>query len=96
MDTTVSIQEIEKLRREFRAFLREDHPDWSESNLSMHSSDSFYAFNNNVGIDFWSCFISDEAMLEVYDRIRDFLSMEKQVGLLAPHKSYCNLSKKEN
>ena len=78
MDTTISIQEIEKLRREFRAFLREAHPDWSENTLSMHSSDSFYAFNNNVGIDFWSCFISDEAMLEVHDRIRDFLSMEKQ------------------
>ena len=47
MDTTISIQEIEKLRREFRAFLREAHPEWSENTLSMHSSDSFYAFNNN-------------------------------------------------
>lgn len=44
----------------------------------MHSSDSFYAFNNNVGLDFWSCFISNMAMLEARDRIYDFLSVEKQ------------------
>lgn len=78
MEATISIQQIEKLRREFRAYLSAVHRDWSESTVLLHSSDSFYAYNNNVGIDFWSCFINDAAMLEARDRIRDFLSVEKQ------------------
>jgi len=77
MDATISLEQIEKLRREFRAYLSAAHPDWSESTISMHFSDSFYAFNNSVGLDFWSCFTSDAAMLEARDRIHGFLSKEK-------------------
>lgn len=78
MDPTISIQQIEKLRREFRAYLSAAHPGWSENTVSLHSSDSFYAFNNNVGLDFWSCFTSDAALLEARDIIRDFLTIKKQ------------------
>ncbi len=78
MDETISMQQIEKLRSEFKEYLRATHPDWSENSVSMHYSDAFYAFNNNIGLDFWSCFTSESAMLEARDRIRDFLSAEKQ------------------
>ncbi|MGB7604539.1 MAG: AAA family ATPase [Lutisporaceae bacterium] len=80
MDITISIEQIEKLRREFRTYLSATHPDWSESTVSVHFSDSFYAFNNNVGLDFWSCFTSDAAMLEARDRIDDFLSINRKSG----------------
>ncbi|TEB05576.1 hypothetical protein Psch_02617 [Pelotomaculum schinkii] len=64
MDATIPLQQIEKLRREFKAYLSAAHPGWSENTVSMHYSDAFYAFNNNVGLDFWSCFTSDATMLE--------------------------------
>jgi hypothetical protein len=78
MDEIIPIQQIEKLRREFRDYLKDTHPDWSENTVSLHTSDSFYAFNNNIGLDFWSCFINDATLLEARDRISDFLSTEKQ------------------
>lgn len=78
MSLTISIQQVESIRREFKIHLKKKHPDWSDNTLSMNYSDAFYAFNNNVGVEFWSCFISDEAMLTARDRIRDFLAVEKR------------------
>lgn len=77
MNSTISIQKIENLRREFKDYLIGKHPHWSESTISMHYSDAFYAFNNNVGIEFWSCFTNDTTMLEARNRIYDFLLKEK-------------------
>lgn len=78
MNEIIPMQEIEKLRREFRAHLKALYPEWSESTVSLHASDSFYAFNNNIGVDFWSCFVSEESLLQARDRIRDFIALEKK------------------
>jgi hypothetical protein len=69
------------LKREFRAYLLAAHPEWSQSTFSTPVSGSFYAFNNNIGIDFWSYFINDESMIEARNRLRDFLLIEKQSDL---------------
>lgn len=80
MDGTISIQQVEKIRREFKEYLRAAHPEWSDNSVSMHYSDAFYIFNNNVGLDFWSCFTSNVNLLEVRDRIINHLVEEKQSG----------------
>lgn len=76
MSSIISIQQLQRLRSEFRTYLRETHPDWSENTVSMHSSDAFYPYNNNIGIDFWSCFTSEEALLIAKDKIKEYIASE--------------------
>lgn len=76
MSSIIPKQQLEQLRREYRAYLKETHPDWSESTISMHSSDAFYAYNNNIGVDFWSCFTSDEALLTAKEKIKEYIAAE--------------------
>ena len=39
----MDIQEtISRVRKEYKDYLREKHPDWAESSLSTHVSDAFY------------------------------------------------------
>ena len=78
MDETISIRQIEKLRREYKDYLSSINPSWSEPTVATYASDSFYALNNNIGIDFWSCFIDDVSMLEARNKISDFLRQEKK------------------
>ena len=78
MDETISIRQIEKLRREYKEYLSSTNLGWSEPTIATYASDSFYALNNNIGIDFWSCFIDDVSMLEARDKISDFLRQEKK------------------
>ncbi|WP_256243219.1 AAA family ATPase [Bacillus sp. V3B] len=73
----ITIQQIEQLRKEFRSYLAETHPTWSNNTVSLHYSDAFFAYNNNVGIDFWTCFIDNTTLKNARDKIRDFLASEK-------------------
>ena len=73
MESVISLDQVQELRKEFKIYLREKYPKWSISNLEMNYSDSFYVFNNDVGIDFWACFKSEETMLAAKDKIRDYL-----------------------
>ena len=33
---------ISKVRKEYREYLRETHPDWADTTISTHVSDAFY------------------------------------------------------
>jgi len=76
----MSTKQLEQIRQEFRAYLRETHPTWSESSISTHYSDAFYVYNNDVGIDFWSCFTSDEALLTAREKIKEYIAAQKSSG----------------
>ena len=65
-------------RWEFKSYLKEAHPNWNENTISVQYSDAFFAYNNNIGIDFWSCFIYETSMKKARDRIKDFLKIEKE------------------
>lgn len=46
----MDIQEtISRVRKEYKDYLREKHPDWAESSLSTHVSDAFYLYQNTIG-----------------------------------------------
>ena len=74
MSSTISILQLNQLRAEFRDYMRETHAEWSDSTIFTYASDAFYAFNNNVGVDFWSCFVSEDTLLDAKDRIQNFLT----------------------
>ena len=69
----ITSKQLELLRQEFRAYLKETHPTWSENIISMHYSNAFYAYNNDIGIDFWSCFTSDETLRIAKDKIKEYI-----------------------
>ncbi|SMQ78500.1 EVE domain-containing protein [Bacillus sp. OV166] len=78
MGKTISNQEAETLRKEFRTYLAENHPDWSDNTIAVHYSDAFFAYNNNVGIDFWSSFLDEASLNIAEDKIRDYLKSHNQ------------------
>ncbi|MGE4352572.1 MAG: hypothetical protein AB7D36_00615 [Oscillospiraceae bacterium] len=74
MGSTISAQQFIQLRNEFRKYLLDTRPDWNESTVSTHYSDAFFAYNNNVGVDFWHCFTSEEALIGAKEKIENYLT----------------------
>ena len=70
-------QQVEQLRKGFRTYLEDTHPDWSNNTTSMHY-DAFFAYNNNIGMDFWSCFLDDNSMKRARELISNYLRTENQ------------------
>ena len=73
MDTHEKLKEI---RSEYKQYLTEKHPEWSESTVSTHVSDACYIWNNTVIPGFWKVFVSDESMEAAKESIKDFLKNE--------------------
>ena len=73
MDTHEKLKEI---RSEYKQYLTEKHPEWSESTVSTHVSDACYIWNNTVIPGFWKVFVSDESMEAAKGSIKDFLKNE--------------------
>lgn len=70
MDTNHKLKEI---REEFREYLTEKHPEWTENTINTHVSDAYYIWNNTVIPGFWKVFISDESMNAAKESICDHL-----------------------
>ena len=70
----MDIQEtISRVRKEYKDYLREKHPDWAENSLSTHVSDAFYLYQNTIALSFWKCFESDESMAAAKQDILEYL-----------------------
>lgn len=80
MSSTISVPQLNDLRSEFRTYMRKTHTEWSDSTVDTYATDAFYAFNNNIGTDFWACFTSDEALLAAKGKIRDYIAIDKQAA----------------
>ena len=66
MDTGDNIREI---RTEFKEYLANKHPEWTEVTVSTRVSDAFYIWNNTVMPGFWKVFVSDESMAVAKENI---------------------------
>lgn len=77
MSAIIALPQYQKLREEFRTYLREQNTAWSEKTVDTTFSDAFYGLNNNIGVDFWASLVSEEGMLPVRDKIRDYLIATK-------------------
>jgi len=73
MHATISVEQLSNLRNEFKTYLREANPHWSEATVSTVGSDAFFALNNSVGVDFWAILVSEESLLAARDKVRDYL-----------------------
>lgn len=77
MNAAIGVEQLNKLKVEFKAYLREANPHLKDATVSTIGSDAFFALNNNVGMDFWASLVSEEALLVVRDKIRDYLAGAK-------------------
>ncbi len=67
---------VNRVRKEYKEYLRENHPDWSDSTLRTHVSDAFYLYQNTIALSFWKCFADDASMAAAKEDIRNFLVQE--------------------
>ena len=75
MDTGDRIREV---RKEYKEYLIQKNPDWSENTVKTHVSDAFFIWNNTVIPGFWKIFVDDESMEMARLSILDFLKNEKK------------------
>lgn len=83
MSDFIEVEELRKLKREFKNYLsdlRKENRDWNDSTVSTYASDAFFALNNNVGVDFWASLTSENALVAVRDKIRDFLKNSNEAA----------------
>jgi len=81
MNATISVKQLKNLRDEFKTYLHETNPAWSDATISTINTDAFFALNNNVGVDFWASLVSEESLLEARDKIHDyFVSVKGNEG----------------
>lgn len=59
MDVGITISEV---RKEYKDYLREKHPEWAENTVKTHVSDAFYIWNNTLLPSFWKTLIDEETM----------------------------------
>ncbi len=45
--------EINEIRKEYKAYLIKKHPNWSKSTLNTRISDTFFILNNKIISGFW-------------------------------------------
>lgn len=60
------------VRNSFRAWLAEQHPEWSNSSVSMCSSDAYYLHNNERGITLEEALTADDGLQRAYDAIERY------------------------
>ena len=53
---------ISAVRKEYKDYLREKHPEWAENTVKTHVSDAFYIWNNTLLPSFWKTLIDDDSM----------------------------------
>lgn len=73
MSNLITTKQLNSLKSEFRDYLREKNSDWEDTTISTYVSDAFFAFNNDVDLDFWASLTEQELPREIRDRIRDYL-----------------------
>lgn len=67
---------VSKVRKEYKEYLQEKHPDWAESTVRTHVSDAFYLYQNTIALSFWKCFADDASMAAAKEDIRNYLVQE--------------------
>ena len=67
---------VSRVRKEYKEYLQEKHPDWAESTVRTHVSDAFYLYQNTIALSFWKCFADDASMAAAKEDIRNYLVQE--------------------
>ena len=72
---------VSSVRKEYKEYLRELHPEWAENTVKTHVSDAFYIWNNTLDVSLWKCLFDAASMEKAYEIIFQFLKND----LMAPN-----------
>lgn len=64
---------VSAVRKEYKEYLREKHPEWAETSLKTHVSDAFYLWNNITIPSIWKSLVDAESMEVAEEAIYDYL-----------------------
>lgn len=79
-----SIYAQQNVRSEFKDWLSEFNPAWSNSTLNMFCSDALYLYNNNRGITLAEALTDSEGIEKAYNALENhFMSNPRQTGTAA-------------
>lgn len=67
---------VVRVKKEYKDYLRNEHPEWAESTLNTHVSDGFYLYQNSIALPFWQIFESDETMAAARQELLEYLTDE--------------------
>lgn len=67
---------ITRVKKEYKEYLRATHPDWADSTVSTHVSDSFYLYQNTIALSFWKSLADGASMSAAYQDLLDYLTNE--------------------
>lgn len=70
--SVISAELSQNIRAEFRAWLTEQHPDWSSNTVTMHYSDAYYLYNNERGVTLEEALTAEDGLQRAYDVIERF------------------------
>lgn len=81
MDIGATVSEV---RKEYKNYLQEKYPEWTENTVKTHVSDAFYIWNNTILPSFWKTLIDNNSMeiggQAIYDYLKnDLLSDTAEV-----------------
>ena len=68
---------ISSVRKEYKDYLSERHPEWAESTVKTHVSDAFYIWNNTLHVSIWKCLYDDASMEEAREIIYQYLKNDR-------------------
>lgn len=76
---------INRVKAEFKEYLRAERPDWAENTVATYVADAFYASKNGVFPSFWKAFENDETLDAVSSRAITFTNRNAaSIGIFAP------------
>ena len=67
---------VTRAKREYKDYLRQMHPDWTDSTVNTRVSDAFYLYQNTISLSFWKSFADDTSMAAAYQDLLDYLTDE--------------------
>ena len=67
---------VTRAKKEYKDYLRQMHPDWTDSTVNNRVSDAFYLYQNTIALSFWKSFADDTSMVAAYQELLDYLTDE--------------------
>jgi hypothetical protein len=64
-----SVYTEQPIRAKFRAWIVDQHPDWSYNTVTAHISDAYYLYNNDRGVTLAEALNTDAGFQKAYDAI---------------------------
>ncbi len=80
MNTFIPKDLRKKIQSEFKQSLQEEFPNWAQRTADTYVSDSFYVFNNDIGMNPWSCFVSDSSIEEAREGLKEHFQLRNRPG----------------